>query len=113
MLHLRDLHCFMLVYESRSFSRAADNLDTVQSMVSTRIQRLEHFVGAPLFVRLHRGVVSTEKGEVLYLHAKRVLRDIADLESALRGDPKRVLRAETTRALVDIADLGRAMGGDA
>jgi len=84
MLHLRDLHCFTRVYESRSFSRAADSLDTVQSLVSTRIQRLEQFVGAPLFVRLHRGVVSTEKGELLYQHAKRVLRDVAELESVFR-----------------------------
>jgi DNA-binding transcriptional LysR family regulator len=84
MLHLRDLHCFMQVYEARSFSRAADSLDTVQSLVSTRIQRLEQFVGAPLFVRLHRGVVSTEKGELLYEHAKRVLHDVAELESAFR-----------------------------
>jgi LysR family nitrogen assimilation transcriptional regulator len=113
MLHLRDLHCFMLVYESRSFSRAADNLDTVQSMVSTRIQRLENFVGAPLFVRLHRGVVSTEKGELLYQHAKRVLRDVADLEHALRGDAKRGGRADAKRALRDMADLGNALGGDA
>ena len=113
MLHLRDLHCFMLVYESRSFSRAADNLDTVQSMVSTRIQRLETFVGAPLFVRLHRGVVSTEKGEVLYQHAKRVLRDVADLEDALRGDPKRVVRADAKRSLREITDLGSALSGDA
>jgi LysR family nitrogen assimilation transcriptional regulator len=84
MLHLRDLYCFTQVYETRSFSRAADSLDTVQSLVSTRIQRLEQFIGAPLFVRLHRGVASTEKGELLYQHAKRVLRELAELESALR-----------------------------
>jgi DNA-binding transcriptional LysR family regulator len=74
----------MQVYEARSFSRAADHLDTVQSLVSTRIQRLEQFVGAPLFVRLHRGVMSTQKGELLYQHAKRVLHDVAELESALK-----------------------------
>jgi DNA-binding transcriptional LysR family regulator len=84
MLHLRDLYCFTLVYEARSFSKAADSLDTVQSLVSTRIQRLEQFIGAPLFVRLHRGVVSTDKGELLYHHAKRVLQDVAQLESAFR-----------------------------
>lgn len=84
MLHLRDLVCFTQVYETRSFSRAADSLDTVQSLVSTRIQRLEQFIGAPLFVRLHRGVASTEKGELLYRHAKRVLRELDELESAFR-----------------------------
>ena len=76
MLHLRDLHCFMQVYEARSFSKAADSLDTVQSLVSTRIQRREEFIDAQLFVRLHRGVVSTDRGELLYWHAKRVLRDV-------------------------------------
>lgn len=84
MLHLRDLKCFVQVYETRSFSKAAERLDTVQSLVSTRIQRLEQFLGTPLFVRLHRGVASTEKGELLYQHAKRVLRDVAELESAFR-----------------------------
>ena len=84
MLHLRDLSCFLLVYELRSFSRAADVLDTVQSLVSVRIQRLEQFVGAPLFRRLHRGVVPTPKGELLYHYAKLVLRDVSELESAVR-----------------------------
>jgi DNA-binding transcriptional LysR family regulator len=28
--------------------------------------------------------VSTEKGELLYQHAKRVLRDVAELESVFR-----------------------------
>jgi DNA-binding transcriptional LysR family regulator len=85
MLHLRDLHCFILVYELHSFSRAADNLDTVQSLISTRIQRLELFIGAPLFLRLRRGVLPTRRGELLYQHAKRVARDIAELESAVKS----------------------------
>jgi LysR family nitrogen assimilation transcriptional regulator len=84
MLHLRDLHCFVLVYELHSFSRTADSLDTVQSMISTRIQRLEQFIGAPLFLRLRRGVLPTRKGDQLYQHAKRVVRDIAELESAVK-----------------------------
>ena len=84
MLHLKDLTCFILVYELRSFSRAADILDTVQSLVSARIHRLEEFIGAPLFLRLHRGVVPTQKGELLYQHAKRVVREVSELESAVR-----------------------------
>jgi DNA-binding transcriptional LysR family regulator len=83
MLQLRDLHCFVQVYEFRSFSRAAENLDTVQSQVSARIQRLEQFTDARLFDRLHRSVAPTKKGEVLYWHAKRVLQEVADLEMGL------------------------------
>jgi DNA-binding transcriptional LysR family regulator len=84
MFHLKDLQCFVQVYELRSFSRAADTMDTVQSQVSLRIQRLEQFSGSRLFVRLHRGVAPTAKGELLYQHAGRVLRDITDMETAVR-----------------------------
>jgi len=84
MLNLRDLLCFISVYESRSFSRAADGLDMVQSLVSTRIQRLEEFVGGPLFLRTRHGVLPTTRGELLYQHAKRVIHDVAELESAVK-----------------------------
>ncbi len=84
MLRLRDLYCFVKVYELRSFTRAADNLYTVQSQVSARIHRLEQLSAAPLFNRLHRCVAPTEKGEVLYQHAKRVLQELAELETVLK-----------------------------
>jgi len=84
MLHMRDLQCFTVVYERRSFSRAADSLDTVQSQISQRIRRLEESLGSPLFVRLHRGVMPTTKGDLLYEHAKRVLAGVADMESAVK-----------------------------
>ena len=84
ILHLNDLQCFVVVYELRSFSRAADTMDTVQSQVSTRIQRLERFAGARLFVRLPHGIKPNKKGEVFYQHAKRVLSDVAELEAAVR-----------------------------
>jgi DNA-binding transcriptional LysR family regulator len=85
MLNLRDLSCFMAVYELRSFSRAAEVLDMVQSLVSARIQRLEEFIGAPLFLRSHRGAMPTRRGELLYQHAKRILHEVAELESAVRS----------------------------
>jgi len=85
MLLLKDLQCFVAVYESGGFGRAADVLDTVQSQVSMRISRLEKAVGAPLFDRLHRGIKPTAKGEVLHRHAKRVFSELGELESALKG----------------------------
>ena len=87
ILHLGDLQCFVVVYELRSFSRAADSMDTVQSQVSTRIQRLERFAGTRLFARLPHGIRPNGKGEVFYQHAKRVLSDIAELETAVRQGP--------------------------
>jgi DNA-binding transcriptional LysR family regulator len=84
MLYLKDLHCFILVYEVRNFSRAADILDTVQSLISSRIHRLEQSIGAPLFLRVHRGVRPTGKGDLLYQHARRVVRDVEELECAVK-----------------------------
>src|SRR5258705_7178478 len=99
MLHLRDLYCFVQVYELRSFSRAADTLDTVQSQVSARIQRLEQLTDTRLFNRLHPSVAPTEKGEVLYQHAKRGLQEVAELETVLiqeGTEPHTVLIQEVT-----------------
>jgi DNA-binding transcriptional LysR family regulator len=84
MLHLRDLYCFVKVYELRSFSRAADTLDIVQSQVSARIHRLEELAASRLFNRLHRSVAPTEKGEVVYQHAMRILDDVAQLETVMK-----------------------------
>jgi len=86
MLNIRDLQCFVKVYELKSFSRAADALDTVQSQVSARVQRLEQNMETPLFVRLHRGVVPTAKGEVMFQYAQRVLLEVAAMESVAKAE---------------------------
>lgn len=83
MLDLKDLRCFIAVYETQGFGRAAKALNTVQSNVSVRIRRLETEVGSPLFDRLHRSIRPTPKGEVLYRYAVKVLQDISEMESAL------------------------------
>jgi DNA-binding transcriptional LysR family regulator len=102
MLHLRDLHCFILVYELRSFSRTADVLDTVQSLISARVHRLEQFIGASLFLRLRRGVQPTRHGDLLYEHAKRVARDVAELESAVKIHEARPGAATVTRTSMSV-----------
>ncbi|HEY1291433.1 MAG TPA: LysR family transcriptional regulator [Burkholderiales bacterium] len=97
ILHLNDLQCFVVVYELRSFSRAADTMDTAQSQVSTRIQRLERFAGTRLFTRLPHGIRPNSSGEVFYRHAKRVLSDIAELETAVRQGAGGTPQAAATR----------------
>lgn len=72
-MELRDLRCFIFVYETKSFGRAAEALNTTQSSVSARIRKLEEFLGAPLFQRLHRCIAPTAKGEKLYRYAKDVI----------------------------------------
>ena len=86
MLDLKDLQCFIVVYNTRGFGRGANALHTVQSNVSVKIKRLEDAVGGPLFERKHRGIVPTARGEILYRHATRVLSELGELESVLKSN---------------------------
>ncbi len=85
MLDLKDLRCFVAVYETRGFARAAAALTTAQSNVSVRVLRLEQLIGAPLFERRHRSILPTAKGELLYRHAKRVFTEIEELEATFKA----------------------------
>ncbi len=86
-MDLKDLRCFIAVYELNGFARAARSLDTVQSNVSNRVRRLEQLIGAPLFERRHRGIAATAKGELFYQYARKVLERVGELESAMQVKP--------------------------
>lgn len=72
-MDIKDLRYFTAVFEARSFSRAAEKLDTVQSNVSLRIRNLESRLAVTLFERRYRTVAPTATGETLYGHAKQVI----------------------------------------
>jgi LysR family nitrogen assimilation transcriptional regulator len=84
MLDLRDLRCFVAVYEAGGFGRAALTLKVAQSNVSMRVLRLERLIGSPVFVRHHRSIAPTPRGNLLYRHALRVLGEVEELETTLR-----------------------------
>jgi len=63
---------FVRVAESRSFAEAARQMRVSRSVVTSRIQQLESFVGAPLFHRNTRSVRLSELGHTF-------LRDCAEL----------------------------------
>ena len=67
-----DLRIFEAVARLGGISRAAAELNTVQSNVTTRIRRLEDELGVPLFRRHSRGVSLTSAGETLLPHAVQV-----------------------------------------
>jgi DNA-binding transcriptional LysR family regulator len=83
VIDFRDLEFFVAAYEARSFAQAAARLSTVQSNVSLRVRNLEALLDAPLFERHRRGIEPTEKGKVLYGHARAVLAQIARIPAAL------------------------------
>jgi DNA-binding transcriptional LysR family regulator len=82
MLDPRALRMFVALAEERHFGRTAERLGVAQSVLSTQILRLEDRIGARLFSRGRRSVVSiTPAGEVLLVEAQSA---IAQLERAER-----------------------------
>src|SRR5437899_1870845 len=68
------IEAFVVVAEAQSFAQAARQMRISKSVITTRIQQLEEYVGAPLFHRSTRNVQLSEVGQAY-------LRDCADLVS--------------------------------
>src|ERR1700743_3818340 len=68
------LRSFTVIAEVRALSRAASRIGRTQSALSQQMKRLEEIVAQPLFQRTGRGVVLTDPGERLLIHAQRILR---------------------------------------
>ena len=86
------LEAFLAVYESGSFSHAAEKLFLTQPAVSKRVAALEDEVGFRLFERLGRRILLTEAGELLLPRAKYILLEmqeskqlLADLNNEIGG----------------------------
>ncbi|MDI9335571.1 MAG: LysR family transcriptional regulator [Gammaproteobacteria bacterium] len=106
MDRLQNIETFVRVAQLRSFSQAAKELRVVRSVITSRIQNLESYIGAPLFYRNTRSVQLTEIGwsylqdcEDLVSRAHIVVDKIRDSKSS----PKGVLRVHALTGLV----LGR------
>lgn len=83
MLELSNLHAFVAVARSGSFSMAAENLHLTQPAVSRRIAALETELGQRLFDRIGRFTGLTEAGRVLLPKAEALLDQSADLRRSL------------------------------
>jgi LysR family glycine cleavage system transcriptional activator len=82
---LNSLKAFEAAGRLRSFNLAAAELNVSSGAVSRHIQQLEAWLGAPLFIRRHRGVELTEEGAV-YLHeASEALSRLALATSRIRS----------------------------
>ena len=83
LLSLQQIRCFCAAAELGSFTAAADALGVSQPAVAEQIRKLEHAVGADLFVRAGRGVFPTDAGQAFAEHAVRTLRSLQDAAESI------------------------------
>ena len=103
-MELTDLLTFSAVARNGGITRAAEELNTVQSNVTQRVKALEAEIGTALFERHSRGMTLTGAGRRLLPYAQRmaVLSREAVLAARDDGEPKGPLAIgslETTAAV--------------
>src|SRR5690606_18739408 len=88
-MELRHLRYFVTVAEELNFTRAAEQLNTVQPSLSQQIKDLEREVGVQLLERNNRKVGLTEAGQVFLKeallsleHAERVIHAARQIANA-------------------------------
>jgi len=80
---LTSLELFVAVAEEANLTRAAERQHLAVSAVSKRITELEELAGAPLLLRLPRGVSLTPAGQSLLHYARQVLQLVQKMRSEL------------------------------
>lgn len=103
-MELSDIKTFAAVARAGGITRAAEELNTVQSNVTQRIKALEAVIGTPLFERHSRGMTLTAAGKRLLPYADRMAALLHEAVLAARddGEPKGPLAIgsmETTAAV--------------
>jgi DNA-binding transcriptional LysR family regulator len=103
-MELSDLVTFSTVARTGGVTRAAEELNTVQSNITQRVKALENEIGTPLFERHSRGMTLTGAGRRLLPYAQRMAALSREAMLAARddGEPKGPLAIgsmETTAAV--------------
>ena len=97
------LKAFCLVYEMKSFSKAAVAKFMTQSAMSHLIKNLEDELGVRLFNRQGKSVLPTPSGRLLYSHAKKILDQYKVMENAIYSSVNMVKGALTLGATITIS----------
>ena len=82
---LTSLQLFVAVCECKSIAQAAEVENITASAISKRVTQLEQLAGAPLVVRTRSGVAPTKAGNTLLEHARKILRNLDQIERDLRS----------------------------
>jgi LysR family transcriptional activator of nhaA len=91
-LNFHHLLYFWRVARLGHLTRAAEELHTSQSAVSTQIRRLEEWLGEPLFARESRRLVLTETGQLVLAYAENIFGIGQEMLGRLAGGTPGVAR---------------------
>ena len=91
-MDLKYLTTFVHVAELGSFTKAGQALGCSQSTISFQIRQLEEELGFPLFERINRTVVLTDKGREVLTYAQQISKMTAELKHNLRAESTRAVR---------------------
>ncbi|VAW45236.1 Transcriptional regulator, LysR family [hydrothermal vent metagenome] len=81
-----DMQAFVRVVEAGSITQAAEQLNTVKSAVSQRLNRLETRLGIQLLSRTTRTQKLTEAGRAYYQDSIRILDDVNEAEANVQQE---------------------------
>lgn len=82
-MNIKKLEIFVAIAATGSFSKGAEIACISQSTASQHIAALEDTCGAKLLDRTGRGVMPTEAGKLLLVHAQQVIKALKETEQAL------------------------------
>lgn len=98
-----DLRLFAAIVEHGSITAGARHIHLSLAAASTRLQQLEHAIGATLLLRSKRGVRTTDAGRTLLLHAGRLQREMEALHADMAAHAHGV--RSTVRVLCNTAAM--------
>src|SRR5215470_9808269 len=81
------LRTLITVVDLRSFTKAARSLGVTQPAVSAQVKRLQHLLGYDLLDKRTPGVSLTARGEIVVIHARRLLSINDEILQSTSGKP--------------------------
>lgn len=85
-MELKHLRTFLVVYETKNFTKAAEQLHYAQSNITTHIQHLEKELQTKLFDCIGKSISLTASGESLIPYARKMLSLEEDIKYKLLND---------------------------
>jgi len=83
-MDIEQLKTFISLTKTKNFTRTAEELNVVQSTITTRIKLLEDLIGEKLFIRKTRSVEITEAGRAFQTYAQKTIEVMNEGLEAIR-----------------------------